>query len=395
MAGYTLRDPSFRGSLFPFTYTRPVAACRTGILTIREKWERHLGEPVQAEDALYLPENLRVPPDFRGGYRAINGALLPDENLLGALSDLKPHERLVHGDTLLAWHLASPNDDDRDSVTIPYAGTPTLVRHPWDFCRLNDQEIRKDFLLITRGRRSASPDELTRLINPSQVFIEPGATVTGAVLNASEGPVYIGKHAVVMEGALIRGPFALGEAATVKMGTRIYGATTLGPGSVAGGEIKNSILFGYANKGHDGYLGDAVIGEWCNLGAGTSCSNLKNNLTPVKIRDEQAGSYREAGLKCGLLMGDYSRTAVNTTFNTGSLVGVSTHVFGAALPPAYLTSFLWAGDQGIGEYRLEKALSDAAAWKALKGHDLTDQDKSILRHVFQQTSSYRKSFLHS
>lgn len=393
MAGYTLWDPSSRESLFPFTYTRPVAECRTGILTIREKWELMLGTPVSHEN--FTAERDLSPAEVsRNARRSVNGALIPDEGILRAVRRLKPGERLLQGNTLLAIHVAEAGPHHPDS-TVPYEDSVTLLERPWDLCRLNDQEIRRDFIRLTRGRRSEPADALTRVINPDQVFIEPGARISCAVLNAEEGPIYIGRSAVVMEGALIRGPFALGEAATVKMGARIYGATTIGPGSVAGGEIKNSILSGFSNKSHDGYLGDAVIGHWCNLGAGTSCSNLKNNLKPVRILDEYSGTYHEAGLKCGLIMGDFSRTAVNTTFHTGSLVGISTHVFTTAPPPVYLTSFLWAGDSGIREYQLEKAISDAAAWKKLKGVAFTEADRTALTRVFQQSSSYRKPFLQS
>lgn len=389
MAGFTLWDPPSRESLFPFTYTRPVSECRTGILTIREKWELLLGTPVSHA------ENTGDRDLFPGGIAgriSINGSVIPDEGLVAAVSGLAPGESLYCAGTLVGHH---HGDNAGPGARRSYDRPVTLVGRPWDLVRLNDQEIREDFRRLTRGRVSGAPDPASRLANPQQVFIEPGARLSCCILNAEDGPVYIGKDAVVMEGALIRGPFALGEGGIVKMGTRIYGATTIGPRSVAGGEIKNSILDAFSNKGHDGYLGDSLIGRWCNLGAGTSCSNLKNNLQPVRILDEATGAYHEVGLKCGLLMGDFSRTAVNTTFHTGSVVGVSTHVFTSAAPPSFLTSFLWAGDGGITEYELEKALTAADAWKKLKGAVLTQTERALLKRVFAQTSSYRKSFLNS
>lgn len=389
MAAYTLWDPPLRTTLFPFTYTRPVAACRVGILTIREKWELLLRQAVEIEYGLIaLDHRIEEESTTKTDHTFINGAVIPDEPIRDAIGSLRPGDSLQQGMTVLARRSGGTEK------VIPYDGDVVMPTHPWDLCRLNDHELRKDFALLTAGRRSAFSDTLTRLINPEAVFIEPGARVTAAILNASTGPIYIGKDAEVMEGALIRGPFALGAGATVKMGARIYGATTIGPYSVAGGEIKNSVLFGFTNKGHEGYLGDAVIGEWCNLGAGTSCSNLKNNLKPISVLEEHTGAYHSAGLKCGLLMGDYSRTAIHTSFTTGSLVGVSTHVF-SDYPPAYLSSFLWAGPSAIKEYRLEQALADAAAWKALKGAPFSKEDKAILTHAFHQTSSYRKSFLNS
>jgi UDP-N-acetylglucosamine diphosphorylase/glucosamine-1-phosphate N-acetyltransferase len=389
MAGFTLWDPPSRESLFPFTYTRPVSECRTGILTIREKWELLLGTPVSHTENTGDGDAF---PDGAPGQISLNGSVIPDEELVTAVRALAPGESLFYKDTLVGHH---HGDDTASPVRRSYDGPVILMIRPWDLVHLNDREIREDFRRLTRGRVSGAPDPDSRILNPQQVFIEPGARLSCCVINAGDGPVYIGKNAVVMEGALIRGPFALGEGGVVKMGTRIYGATTVGPRSVAGGEIKNSILDAFSNKGHDGYLGDSLIGRWCNLGAGTSCSNLKNNLKPVRILDEATGAYLKVGLKCGLLMGDFSRTAVNTTFHTGSVVGVSTHVFTSAAPPTFLTSFLWAGDDGTTEYELEKALRDADAWKKLKGAVLTETERTLLKRVFAQTSSYRKSFLNS
>lgn len=396
MTGFILCDTPLRESLLPFTYIRPIADCRTGILTIREKWEYRLKQPVITEGAAYLRNALSPQLPESETFYWINGALLPDDGIVEALLDLKPGEGLFSESIWLADHRTNrDNTVQSPLITRVYDKPVLLLRHPWDFCQLNDEQIRKDFLLITAGRTTIKPDPHTVLIQPDQVFIEAGARVQSATLNASTGPIYIGENAEIMEGAHIRGPFALGAGAVVKMGATIYGATTLGPGSVGGGEIKNSVFFGYSNKAHEGYLGDAVIGEWCNLGAGTTCSNLKNNLSPVMVWDEQGQASLPAGLKCGLLMGDFSRTGIQTTFNTGSLVGVSTHVFGAGMPPTYLSSFLWTGKDGSREYRLGKAISDARAWKGLKGALLSSREEAVLTDVFKQTSSYRKSILNT
>ncbi len=272
-----------------------------------------------------------------------------------------------------------------------------------DIIRRNDREIRTDFAWITGGRSTRPVPESNRIIfpvpesvpageNPSHlmeqavpghIFIEEGAVVEHCILNAAEGPIYIGKDALVMEGCMIRGPFALGEHAVLKMGSKVYGATTIGPFSVAGGEIKNSVMFGYSNKAHDGYLGDSVIGEWCNLGAGSSCSNVKNSAGAVKYRNPLKNEDVDAGMKCGLLMGDYSRSAINTAFNTGTVVGVCVNAFGKGLTASYLSSFTWGFDPAE-KYGFEKAVQHIQQWKKLKNKTLTDAEIAQLKIIFDQ-----------
>lgn len=257
------------------------------------------------------------------------------------------------------------------------------LKRPWDIFRLNDQALREDFTEITRTRTSQPIPSTVQTIDPHNIFVEEGAKLSHCTLNASTGPIYIGKYTEIMEGATIRGPFALCDGAVVKMGARIYGATTVGPYSVAGGEIKNTVIFGYSNKAHDGYLGDSVIGEWCNLGAGTSNSNVKNNAGEIKIWDDSASDYLASGLlKCGLIMGDYSRAAINTSFNTGTVVGVAANIFGEGLMPKFIPSFSW-GSEGE-RYNLNSALEHIANWKKMKGHILTEQEKSTLKLIFEQ-----------
>lgn len=392
MTHYVLCDSDFREHLFPFTYTRPVAECRVGLTTLRQKWEALLSQETSTLTVPYLAT--RYPLQAKGDVLWINGTLLPDASLLAALGELQQGEALFAEGQWLMTRAASPpfapsSTLIRKSYPLPFQA----IRRPWDIYQMNDEVLRADFARITAGRISQVPDPSNQVITPEQLFIEPGAEVRAATLNCSTGPVYIGRDAIVMEGAHIRGPFALGERAVVKMGACIYGATTIGPNSVVGGEIKNCVIFGNSNKAHDGYLGDSVIGEWCNLGAGTCCSNLKNNLKPVRIWQESTRTAEPAGSRCGLLMGDLSRTGIATRFNTGSVVGVSSHIFGEGFPPTYVPSCCWGGGKAFKEYRLQNLLEDAAAWKNLKGWQTGPEESAILTEIFHQTATYRKLFL--
>ena len=344
-----LTDQETRDQLYPFTRTRSVADIRIGILTIREKWELLLGHQVPD-----LPDNAS-----------------PEDAVLFA-SNIIPSQQFI--ESLMGKSVIPANDPDWDTVRI--------IQYPWHIFQWNDWALREDFLLVTKGRKSEPVPSIVQTINPENIFIEPGARLTYCVLNASTGPIYIGRNAEVMEGALIRGPFAICEGAVVKMGAKVYGATTVGPYGIIGGEVKNSVLFGYSNKSHDGYLGDAVIGEWCNLGGGTSTSNLKNNATDVRVYHYPSKDYIRAGQKCGLLMGDYSRSAINTSFNTGTVVGVCANVFGEGLTPKYIPDFTW-GNKGLTKYEFEKALTDIANWKKFKNQELTESEISRLKHIFE------------
>ncbi|MGO4288039.1 putative sugar nucleotidyl transferase [Chitinophaga sp. RAB17] len=379
---YILFDTPVRELLYPFTHTRPIAACRVGILTIQEKWELWLGTGVSHFTVPHLQN--KYPLLHKDG-QAVNillsGHILPDAGLVAAIAALQPDQELYKDDQLLAKAVLGTEppmllSGDRKN----YPGEVLGIYKPWDIFALNDKAIRADYKLLTAGRTSALLSHTNQQINHTDIFLEPGAKVECSVLNASTGPIYIGKNAEVMEGCLIRGPFALGEGAVLKMGTKIYGATTLGPFSTGGGEIKNSVLFGYSNKGHDGYLGDAVIGEWCNLGANTSCSNLKNNVSTVKVWMEAHGEAVSAGMKCGVLMGDYSRCGINTMLNTGTVIGVSSNVFGGHFPPKFVPSFSWGGND---TYRLEEALKDAGNWMVLKGQALSEKDSEVLKAVYE------------
>jgi UDP-N-acetylglucosamine diphosphorylase/glucosamine-1-phosphate N-acetyltransferase len=345
-----LEEVSCTHDLFPFTATRTVLDIRMGILTFREKWEWLLGpnNTILTEEAGVpaLPANI-LPT------RAL-AARIREEGQRGPFTAASIDRIITHG---------------------------RLIRYPWQIFQHNAEALIEDFDLLTAGRHSLPIPSSVQAINPEKMFIEDGAILQHCILNAATGPIYIGRNAEIMEGAVIRGPFAAGEGSIVKMGTKIYGATTLGPQSVAGGELKNVVIFGCSNKGHDGYLGDAVIGEWCNLGAGSSASNLKNNAGEIRVWHPASGGWLNAGSKCGLLMGDYSRCAINTSFDTGTVVGVCCNIFGAGMPPKYIPDFSW-GAAGMVVYEWEKALRDIANWKKLKNQSLTEGQMLTLKHIF-------------
>lgn len=384
---YILFDTPARDLLYPFTYTRPVAACRAGILTIQEKWELWLGTGVSHFTVSYLQEKFPLRLGSADTVHVlISGHVLPDQALVEAIRALEPGQELYRENYLLAKvvpgnDLTQPAGDRKD-----YTGTVNSIELPWHLFTMNDKTIRDDFQLLTAGRISAPVSSTNQVIAPEAVFIEPGAVVECSVLNASAGPIYIGAKAHIMEGCLIRGPLALGEGAVLKMGAKVYGATSLGPGCIGGGEIKNVTMFGYSNKSHDGYLGDAVIGEWCNLGGNTTCSNMKNNAGTVKIWIEARNEAWPAGRKCGTLMGDHSRCGINTMLNTGTVVGVSCNIFGGDFPPKFVPSFSWGGRDPQERYRLQEALRDASTWMEFKGREMDDADRRLLAAVFERVT---------
>jgi UDP-N-acetylglucosamine diphosphorylase/glucosamine-1-phosphate N-acetyltransferase len=376
------------GNLFPFTLTRQIQDLRVGILTIREKWERMLDMP-----SFDKPEgdykdifNTLAVNDLIGKdiIYLIHANLLPTPKLVQQVQKLKPGEFLHLPDqqpciSCISRKQAADPDQIKMEKGVEIRDELRLIGSPWDIIRQNAWAIETDFELLTRKRKNQGVPRSNNLINTERIFVEKGARVEHCVLNASEGPIYIGNGAVVMEGSLLRGPLAICEGAVVKMGTRIYGATTIGPACTVGGEIRNAVLFAHSNKAHDGYLGDAVIGEWCNFGAGTSNSNVKNSAGEIGVYTPSGPV--NAGQKAGMLMGDYSRTAINTSINTGTVIGVSSNVFGHGLTPKYIPSFSW-GFSGAERYRFDKALEHISNWKALKGQTLAHAETSILKHIF-------------
>jgi UDP-N-acetylglucosamine diphosphorylase / glucose-1-phosphate thymidylyltransferase / UDP-N-acetylgalactosamine diphosphorylase / glucosamine-1-phosphate N-acetyltransferase / galactosamine-1-phosphate N-acetyltransferase len=376
-------------NLFPFTLARQIQDIRIGIFTIREKWEQ----------ALKLPSFDKFENDYKDLDRSIDleqsigndiiylvhGNVLPTPKLVKQVKKLKPGEfiSLPERETLV-YCISKDQVLEPHKIKVKKAveldEEPFEICYPWDIFHKNAAAIDLDMIQVKQERKSQKPSASNK-ITGNALFLEKGVKMEHCFINTEEGPVYIGKNAVIMEGSMLRGPVTIGEGAVVKMGAKIYGATTIGPGCVVGGEIKNSVFFGYSNKAHDGYIGDSVIGEWCNLGAGTSNSNLRNNASAVWIYTP-AGP-KNAGLKCGVMMGDYTRTSINTSINTGTVIGVCSNVFGQGLTPKYIPSFSWGSD-GIERYRLEKAYLDLDSWKSFKGHKLEDQERKLLKHIFDQ-----------
>jgi UDP-N-acetylglucosamine diphosphorylase/glucosamine-1-phosphate N-acetyltransferase len=376
-------------NLHPFTLTRQIQDIRVGILTIREKWELMLGLPSydkKEDDYKDLDRSINLSDAVTDGVcYMIHGNVLPTPKLIKAIRKLKNGEFLsVNGINNVAFRFTKAELQEKHKIKVKKAVAvkedAITIQYPWNIFQLNDFAIRQDFEMLTKKRKSQSISKTNKVIKPKEVFIEKGAKIEHCILNASTGPVYIGRNVEIMEDCVIRGPFAMGENSLLKMGTKVYGATTLGPCCIGGGEIKNSVFFGYSNKAHDGYLGDSVIGEWCNLGAGTTNSNLKNNAGEVSVWT-QHGKIN-AGKKCGAMMGDYSCTAINTSINTGSVIGVCCNVFGNGLTPRHIPSFSWGSD-GIDRYALDKAFTGIEAWKQLKGKSLNDNEKSILKYIFE------------
>jgi UDP-N-acetylglucosamine diphosphorylase/glucosamine-1-phosphate N-acetyltransferase len=376
-------------NLHPFTLTRQIQDIRVGILTIREKWERWLrlsSFDKWEDDYKDLDRSIRIDKKIGDDiFLMIHGNVLPTAKMVKAISKLKNGEFIsVNGNAGIVFRFTKNEILEPYKIKVKKAVTIKdkikALQFPWEIFQWNDEAIRDDFELITAKRKSQRISKTNEAIKASQIFIEKGAKVEYSILNASTGPIYIGKNAEVMEGCMIRGPFALGEGSVLKMGSKVYGATSIGPYCAAAGEMKNSVIFGYSNKAHDGYLGDSVIGEWCNLGAGSSNSNLKNNASEVKIWTPKGEVV--AGNKCGVLMGDYSRAAINTSFNTGTVVGACCNVVGSGLTPKHLPSFSW-GNDGIDRYDFDKAISDVQNWKKLKGKKLSANEKTILKYIFE------------
>ncbi len=339
-----LTDAHCTQQLVPFTYTRHVADIRIGILTIREKWEKLTNCPVYTSLA-----------------NKDDKALIINANTIPTIDNFQ---------TIL--------DQQQTELGFEESDNFKTIQFPWQLFQYNDWAIRRDFDFLTKNRISQPLSKTNKCIGEDNIFIEEGATVEHSIINASTGPVYIGKNSTIMEGCMIRGPFALCEGATLKMGTKIYGATTIGPFCVGGGEIKNSILFAFSNKAHDGYLGDSVIGAYCNLGAGTSNSNVKNTGGMIKMKTGKNIETADVGNKAGLLMGDYSRAAINTSFNTGTVVGVCCNIFGNETPAKFIDNFSWNKER----YDFDKAIIDIGNWKKMKGQSVTVEEKEILKRIY-------------
>lgn len=387
---YILFDGTVRKSLLPFTYTKPVADLRIGILTIREKWEKYLGYTTTTLTEEYLEE--KYPMVEVEQNVMINASFLPTKSLVEKVKKLKENQAIFKNDEVIAFFTDESQQevDFNNYEQIEFDFDLLQIKNTWDIFSLNDQAISDDFELITEGRKSQLIPEGVQCYNQENIFIEDGANILYAVLNASEGPIYIGKDSLIMEGSLIRGPFSLGEHSVIKMGAKIYGATTVGPYCTVGGEVKNSVLMAYSNKGHEGYLGNSVLGEWCNIGADSNNSNLKNNYSEVRLWNYEIERFDKTGLQlCGLVMGDHSKCAINTMFNTGTVVGVSANIYGSNFPRNFIPSFSWGGAQGFSTYQVREANETANLVLKRKGLEFNEMEQRILEHVFELTKKYR------
>jgi UDP-N-acetylglucosamine diphosphorylase/glucosamine-1-phosphate N-acetyltransferase len=395
MKNIILFDSLNRDQLLPLTFLKPICELRVGILTIREKWEKLLDTQAAFITQDYLSDKYSI--QVSGDNLVINGSILPDQELLTAIDLLSYGEALISGDALIAARLDRAQfeelvhtDDVNDLMGIEYSGSLQSLDHPEDIFLKNAEQIAFDFELLTDGRKSQALSDTNTVLGTHPIFIEEGASVECTVLNASDGPIYIGKHATVMEGSFIRGSFAICEHATIKMGAKIYSGTTVGPHCKVGGEVNNTVFQAYSNKGHDGFIGNSVVGEWCNIGADTNISNLKNNYAPVKLWSYTDQRFRPTGLQfCGLILGDHSKCGINTMFNTGTVVGVSANIFGANFPRNFIPSFSWGGAAGMKTFTINKALETAEAMMNRRGVALSDLDRAIMTHVFEQDASFR------
>ncbi|PWG05443.1 GlmU family protein [Polaribacter aquimarinus] len=387
---YILFDGDVRNALLPFTYTKPVADLRIGILTIREKWEKQLGLTTTTITEEYLEE--KFPMVEMDENVLINASFCPTKTLVEKVKNLKENEAIFKGEDVIAFFTTNSQEEVNfgEYTQIEFEEELIQVKNTWDIFSLNDKAIQQDFDVLTEGRKSQPIPKGIQSVNKGNIFIEEGAKLTFATLNASKGPIYIGRDAEVMEGCVVRGPLAMCEHSVLKLSAKIYGATTLGPYCKVGGEVNNAVLMGYSNKGHDGFLGNSVIGEWCNLGADTNNSNLKNNYAEVKLWDYQSGRFAKTGLQfCGLMMGDHSKCGINTMFNTGTVVGVSANIFGSGFPRNFVPSFSWGGSSGFTEYKTNKVFEVADVVMKRRGLTFDEQEQKILEHVFEETAKYR------
>jgi len=387
---FILYDHHEWNDLLPLTYTRSVADTRIGILTIKEKWETYLGEKVQVYSNNYLSGKYGYAG--KDEWIIINSSVLPDQEIVNKLKEF------TNGMTISAvggWVATCFSGDINDfepkaEGSSHLAMGMTKLSHPWDIFKLNGEELKKDFELVTKGKTSQLLSHSNKKIGNHPVFLEEGAKCEAVVINTTDGPVYIGKNAEIMEGSLIRGPLALCESAQLKMGTKIYGPTTIGPYCKVGGEVNNSVFFGYSNKAHDGFLGNSVIGEWCNLGADTNNSNLKNNYGIVEMWSDAKGDHISTGLQfCGIIMGDHSKCGINTMFNTGTVIGVNANIFGGDFPPKNVPSFSWGGAKGFTTFNIDKAIEVAGRVMSRRNLSVSASDKEIFRQIFNLTKKFR------
>ena len=382
-------------NLLPLTYTRPISEIRIGIMTIIQKWEKHFKSKLSYFTQHYLKRKFAV--RIGDENLLINSSVLPDKDLIEEIEKLQIDSYLKKDKLIIAVKLNKKMTENFANVNfydlkyINYNNEVDIIENLWDIFAKNGSEIEKDFKILTQNRKSMPISETNTVFNPENIFIEQGAVVECAVLNAKNGYIYVGNNAEIMENSVIRGSLALCENSTLKVATTIYGPTTIGPFSKAGGEINNSVIIGYSNKGHDGFLGNAVIGEWCNIGAGSNNSNLKNNYDEVKLWNYRDKKFVKTGLQfCGLIMGDHSKCGINTMFNTGTVIGVSSNIFGSNFPRNYVPSFMWGGAKGFSEYNFKKAIKTAEIVMKRRNIELSKIDINILQYVFDASKEFNK-----
>ena len=389
---YILFDGNVRNALLPFTYTRPVADIRIGILTIREKWEHRLGLTTTTITEEYLEE--KYPMVEMAKNILINSSYLPTKALVEQVKLLSENQAIFNKGEVVAFFAKKTQEEVNFDTYEQFEFEDDVIKidHTWDIFSKNGEAIEQDFQLLTHGRRSQPIPEGVRYLNKEHIFIEEGAEISFAILNASTGPIYIGKGAKIMEGSIVRGPFAMCENSVLKIGAKMYGPTTLGPYCKVGGEVNNSVLFGFSSKGHEGFLGNSVLGEWCNLGADTNTSNLKNNYAEVKLWNYESDRFAKTGLQfCGMMMGDHSKCGINMMFNTGTVVGVSANIYGSGYPRNFIPSFSWGGPSGLTTYQLKKVFQVAEAVMNRRDKVLSVNDQNILTAVFELTKKYRNT----
>ncbi|MCD4729877.1 MAG: GlmU family protein [Bacteroidales bacterium] len=391
---YILFDDQSRNNLLPLTFMRPVADIRIGILTIREKWEKYLKAKTSSLTESYL--SAKFPIVKAENNILINGSVCPNANLVKEINGLKTNQALVTDDSIIALNISEKDLDETgemDISGIKESATKSQIfkiSELYDIFWKNGEAIQHDFNLLTSGRKSEKLSDTNRVVGEKNIFIEKGAKVEFAILNANSGSIYIGKDAEIMENSVVRGPFALCDHAVLKMSSKIYGPTTIGPYSKVGGEVNNSVFFGYSNKAHDGFLGQSIIAEWCNLGADTNTSNLKNSYEQIKLWNYVQKTFVETGLQfCGLIMGDHSKSGINTMFNTGTVVGVNANIFGSGYQRNFIPSFSWGGTSGYKIYDIRKAMQVAQAMFSRRNKEFDDVEKEILINVFDQTATHR------
>jgi len=384
--------PQQRQQLLPFTFTRPVGYLRVGILTIGEKWQKYLSTDIEYITQDYLSKKYPQPKNL-SSIILINGGVCPDKDLVAAIQALEVGQAIAKDGVLVAAHLQEFTSIEEllKVNTAEYQSTVTIISRPWHIFKQVGAEIRADYSLITKNRISATITDTNTIVYVTEnIFLEEGVNIKAAILNAENGPIYLGKNSVIEEGAIIRGPFALGEESTINAQARMRGDISIGPKCKVGGEVSNSVIFGHSNKGHDGFLGNSVLGEWCNIGAGTNTSNLKNNYEKIKIWDFAIGKFIKTDEQfCGLLMGDHSKCAINTMFNTATIVGVAANIFGSGFPRTFIPSFAWGGQAGFSTFLPNKVKEMASVSMARRGGVFDQQEEDIINSIFKETKKFR------